>query len=81
MRMHFTPPLVLPAHEPHTMHMVKTTHVRWGQSPASVLKRPVVVMKDDTWNKAYLNESATCMPPCVVNIKVMNSVDASIIDK
>ena len=76
--MHFTPPLVLPAHDPNTMHTVSTTHVMWGQSPASVLKSPVVEMKDDTWNSAFLNESAAGTPLFIVKTQAMNTVESDI---
>ena len=76
--MHFIPPLVLPAHEPNTMHIVSASHVMWGHSPASVLKRPVVYMNELTWNSANLNESAIECPLRFLRMYVMNKVEIDI---
>lgn len=72
------PPLVLPAHDPNTMHTVNANHVMCGQKAASVLNNPVVEINEDTWNNAYLNESAVEMPLRVASIYVMNKVATDI---
>ena len=51
-RMHFMPPLVDPEQAPMNIHTESTTQVTCGHFAASSLKRPVVVMKDTTWNMA-----------------------------
>ena len=51
-RMLLKPPVVLPEQAPQNISRARMAHVMWGQAPASVLVRPVVVRNDTTWNRA-----------------------------
>ena len=57
------PPLVEPEHAPMNMQKDRTTHVTCGHSPASSLKKPVVVMNAVTWKRLPLPEMTVLKRP------------------